>query len=262
MQQNAPSPAMNIDQLQDFAINVVENVCSIFAMPVELLLRPRAGSRYYSPPVIFFASAWMLLLPLLLSTKDAVVGMIPFSHSTPPPGLFSIASLSKLFFLMGFVRGFFVYGRMIHPEREEHSRYEGPPLPFIYLIPGSGSIARTRIMIEPLFVAITATILTNFLILQPGLCGYLHFAALCLAMKGFVRWYRSWEFSRDVLDAQFTGPIIARLVEDKATEEELARVNLAAFPKNIPPNIRQEAAAYIAREFSVRMPEERPHGND
>ena len=250
---------MTIDQMQDFGMNLVENICGAISMPAEMILRPWYGSRFFSPTEIFLSTGWMTLLPLLSSTADAVTHLIPFMHAAPPPGLFDIGSLAKLYFLMGFGHGVRVYRRMIHPEREDDSRFSGPPLPFFHLIPGSGSWWFTRIALEPAFLVVAATILANFFILQPGLSAYLHFMAVALAMKNFVAWYRSWCFIRDILDAQNAGPTIAKIVNDSATEEEMARINLASFPRNISPSIRKNAAQSLAQLFSVRIPETQPN---
>jgi hypothetical protein len=53
------------------------------------------------------------------------------------------------------------------------------------------------------------------------------------------------------MDARFAGPIIAKLVENRATEEDLATVHLASFPKNLSPDLREAAVSHIARAYSV-----------
>ena len=37
-------------------VNVVYNVCGIFTTPVEMALRPKYGTRYFSPIILFFSS--------------------------------------------------------------------------------------------------------------------------------------------------------------------------------------------------------------
>jgi hypothetical protein len=241
---------MNITQLQNMAINVVEGFCSVISMPVELILRPWYGTRYFPVPVFFFSAVLMILLPAFSAVATGVTQMIPFAHFRPPAGLFGIGALARLFFLLSFLHGIRLYRRMIRMELEDHSQFEGPPLPFIHLIPGSGSFWLTRIAIEPAFLFIAATLLGNFYIVTPGLAAYLHFAALTLAMKNFVSWYRAWEFLRDALDMRNAGPLVARLLDNTATEADLARIHLASFPKNLAPDIRQAAAAHIARVYS------------
>jgi hypothetical protein len=245
------SGALNAQQLQDTAMNTVETFCSIFAMPVEVILRPRYGTRYFSPPIVFFSAAVMLFLPLISATATAVTNIVPFmARVVPAQAMFDLASFSKLYFLLCFVHGFRLYRRMLRMELEAHSEFEGPPLPFFHLIPGSKSFWFTRIVLESAFVLIAAILLQNLFIIQSGLASFLEFAALCLAMKNFIGWYRGWEFLRKILDTRNAGPIIAKLVEDRATQDDLAQIHIASFPKNISPDLRQAAAAHIARVYS------------
>jgi len=233
--------------------NVVENFCGNVAMPIEIIIRPRYGTRYYPVPVTFFACVMMIILPLFSAMATGLVNMIPFSHARAPIGLFSIGSLSQMFFLLLFIHGIRLYRRMIDMSREQNSEFEGPPLPFFQLIPGTGSFWRTRILIEPAVVFISGTVLGRFYIFQSGLATYVQIAALMLTMKSFVAWFRQWEYLRKIMDARFAGPIgpiIAKLVENRATEEDLATVHLASFLKNRAPDLREATVAHIARAFT------------
>jgi len=251
MQPQAQQSALSIEQMQNLAMNIVQNVCSIVCMPVEIIIRPQYGTRYFSIPVVFFSALMMMFLPLLSSAAASVVGMIPFTRMQMPVGLFDIGSLSTLYFLLSFIHGIRLYRRMLHMELEKNSEFEGPPLPFFRLIPGSGSFWFTRIVLEPVFVFVAASVLQHMYIIQGSLSTYLHMAALMLVMKNFISWYRAWEYIRKLMDLRYAGPIIAKLVENKATEDDLASVHLASFPKNISPEMRQAAGAYIARAFST-----------
>jgi hypothetical protein len=252
MQYAQPESSLNLNQLQNYAMNMVEAFCSIFTMPIEIILRPQYGTRYFPVPIFFLSAVLMFLLPLFSSAADGVARMIPFSQAPPPPaGLFGIGSLSSLYFFLAFLHSFRLWRRMIKPELENHSEYEGPPLPFFNLIPGSRSFWFTRIVIEPVFVFIGASLLEAIQVFQSGLVTYLHLAALMLAMKNFICWYRAWEYIRKIMDLQFLNPIIAKLVENKATEADLASVHLASLPKNITADVRHAAASHIARAFST-----------
>jgi hypothetical protein len=248
--QSSPMDAMSIDQLQKVALNVVETLCGAVAMPVEIILRPFYGSRFLSPAVITLASAMMLFLPLISSVATGVANIIPFAaHVRPPQALFDMGSFARLYFLLGIVHGMRVYRRMLRMDTEQNSRYEGPPLPLFLLIPG-GSFWRVRILFEPAAVFISASVLEHLFLIQSGLAAYLHFAAFCLAMKNFIGWYRAWEFLRDVLDSRIAAPIIAKFVENTASNEELSSIHLANLPKNTNPELRRAVAVHIARAFS------------
>jgi hypothetical protein len=243
------SESMNIIQLQQFAINIVEGVCGIICMPVEIILRPQYGTRYSPLPVVFFSAMMMIFLPLFSSVTTSVANMIPFHQAQMPVGLLSIGSLFSLYFFLSFLHGLRLWRRMIYMELEQHSEFEGPPLPFFRLIPRSRSFWFTRIVLEPAFVLISAIVLERLFIIQPGLSTYLHFAAFALLMKNFIGWYWGWEFARILMDQSFASPIVAKLVENKATEDDLAPIHLASFPKNLSPEIRRAAVSHLARLF-------------
>jgi hypothetical protein len=59
-----------------------------------------------------------------------------------------------------------------------------------------------------------------------------------------------WQFIRGLLDSRHAAPIIAKIVEGRATQDELARVQLASFPTNLPDDIRRAAAMHIAHAYS------------
>lgn len=241
---------MNIQRINDVAMNAVENLCSIVTMPVEIIIRPQYGTRYFPVPVVFFAVFMMIILPALSALFTGVQQMIPFSSYRAPLGLFGIGSLAKLYFALSVVHSVRLYRRMLDMSSEVCSEYEGPPLPFFRLLPKSRSFWFTRIVWEPAFIFATATILERILIFQSGLGTYLQITALMLAMKNAIAWFKNWEYLRKLMDARFAGPIIAKLVENRATEDDLATVHLASFPTNLSPDIRQAAVSHIARAFS------------
>jgi hypothetical protein len=246
------SPQPTLEQQQRIAMNVAENVCSIFAMPVEMILRPFYGTRYFPAVISFLALVWMLFVTAILSTVSGVEHMIPFAHVAPPQGLFGIGDLAELFFLLFAAHSVRLWWLMIHPEREDISDFEGPPLPFFRLLPKSRSFWFTRIVLEPAFVFVTASVLKAFLIVQPNLAGYLHFIALAMAMKQFLGWYRCWEELRKMLDARNAAPLMARVMENTASEQELSRLHLASFPMRAPSGPPPEPAQEVNRD-SVPM---------
>src|SRR5580658_9981307 len=58
------------------------------------------------------------------------------------------------------------------------------------------------------------------------------------------------------MDMANTGPILARIVANRASEDDMARVHLASLPKNLSPEIRKATLAHLARAFSP--PQEEP----
>src|ERR1039457_404661 len=130
MNPQQPQSTTPIDQLQNLALNVVETFCSIICMPVEIILRPQYGTRYYPVYVTFFSAMMMIFLPVFSTVTTGVVNMIPFHHAVIPVGMFDLWSLSKLFYLLLFLHGFRLWRRMIYMDLETFSQFEGPALPF------------------------------------------------------------------------------------------------------------------------------------
>jgi hypothetical protein len=249
---------LNIEQFQNGAMAIVQGFCSIFSMPLDLILRFKAGSRYHNPSTMFFASGLMLVMPMIEDTLSSFNSPIFMAARIQRPhALFDIGSLSKLFFVLCLIAGFRTYKRMWKPELEEHSRFEGPPLPFFEWLPGGRSFWLVRLAYEPAAVLIAAMILQSLLIFTPGLAHFLQFGALCLAMKNFITFYRNWEFLRNTLDIAHMGPILAKFVENSASTEELNSVHLASLPKDISPELRRSTAVHIARVISpgIAIPE-------
>lgn len=243
-----------LDNLQETGTNVVYALASVFTRSLEIILRPWHSTRYFSIVTTFASSALMLLLPLLAALAEGLRNMIPFAgHSAPDIG-FDIGSFAKLYFILSAVHAFRLYKRLTRPETELHSRFEGPPLPFFFLLPGSKSFFFVRIVLEPGAVFIATTILANFRIITPGLSIFLHLSALCLVVKEFIDWQQSWIRIRDLLDSRNAGPLIAKLMDNTATEAELAPIHLASFPRNLSDELRKETIVQIARAYNVRTP--------
>jgi hypothetical protein len=243
MNQQQQQPT-DINQWQNMMMTLVYNVCSIVSMPIEMALRPQYGTRYFPPFIQFLSAIMMILAPVV----DGMFHMIPFIGSGPSPGLFAIGTFTKLFFLGALIHNFRIWRRMIHPESEQFSWYEGPPLPFFRIVPGT--FWTIRIIYEPVFVFIVALVLENFFIFQPGAAHFLMVSAAMLTMKQYIAWYMQWQFLRELMDTRNSAPIIAKIVDNSATEDELAAVHLASIPKDIPEDLRRETASFIARAFT------------
>jgi len=241
---------MDLSRLQDMAATIVYNICSIVTMPVEMALRPHYGSRYFPPIVMLFSILMMLVLPLFTGFTEAFSHMMPFvPMQQAPVGLFGMGSLTALFFIGLPIHNFRIWRRMIHPEREQYSQFEGPPLFIFNILPGT--FWMVRILYEPVFLFVLSLILPNFFILQPAAAHYFTFAAIMLAMKNYCAWYMQWQYLRGFLDVTYMGPILGKYMSNTATEEDLATVHLASLPKNLPEEVRRGTAAHIARAFSV-----------
>jgi len=243
-QMRSQQPA-SIDQFQDNMINVVYNFCSIVTMPVEMVLRPFHGTRYFAPVIMVFSAAMMILLPVIFGFAGAVSHFMPFAQA-PPEAMIGMWVFTRLFFLGCLIHGIRKFRLMLHMERELSSLYEGPALFFFGLLPGG--FWRQRILYEPLFLFALSIVLPNFFILDTAAANFLMFSSFFLAMKEYTAWYMQWQTIRELMDMKFAGPIIARMADNQASDDELAMVHMASFPKDTPDEIRRDMVeAYKAR---------------
>lgn len=135
---------------------------------------------------------------------------------------------------------------MVYMDLERFSQFEGPALPFFRLFPGGRSFWLVRIVWEPVTVWVIASLLQTFLIITSGLATFLHLAAFLLAMKCYVMWYRGWEFARNLMDMQNAGPMLGKIADNEASQEDMATLHLASLPKSLSPDIRQKTVSYIS----------------
>lgn len=254
--QSQPNPLENagtqtIEQYYDTGLNIAYNIASIFAMPVEIFIRPHFGSQYFFVLTPFLS---MIVLSIAAAFTTVAVGvgqMIPFAGIRGPAGIFGLGSMTAVFFLANCIHGVRLWRRMVFMELEDISTNEGPPLPFFKFLPRGESHWVCRVFYEPAFVWLLAGILSTFLIIQGPLVLFLRIAALCLAMKSYVAWYKNWAYVRNLMDVANAAPIVSRILSSTATEDDKARVHLASLPNNLPPDIHKAAMDRIARAYSV-----------
>jgi len=258
---------MNLNNIHKYGMAIVETVCSISTMPIEMILRPQYGTRYFSPPIAFFSMVLMVFVPLFSSAAESFTRMLPFARPSAPAGIFGLASFSSLYFLLLFFHGFRIWRRMVYMHLEQYSQFEGPALPIFPLIPGGRSFWRTRILLEPLAVYVLASLLQTAGIFQSGLTTFLHLCAVMLFIKEFIVWYRNWEFIRVALDSQVVGKAMSDVMQNTASAKDLEPLHFASFPKDLPKDLRDSAATFFARSFMAEIPKtensaEKPKGEE
>jgi hypothetical protein len=237
----------SIDHFQDGMVNFVYTFCSMICSPVEQVVRPRYGSRYFPPIVDCLSAIMMIVLPPVFGLAEGFSHMVPFVRFNASMGMFGLGTLSQLYFLARFIHAIRVWRLMVNPFREKNSMYEGPPLPFFRIFPLPFWF--TRIAVEPLAVFVLAITLRDSFILQPAAASFLMFSAVMLAMKEYCAWYMTWSFLRGLLDMTIAGPIIAKYVGNTATTEELETIHLAGAPKNLPDDVRSKLGDFISRHI-------------
>lgn len=247
---NSEMPFSNLDinNIQEVAMQMVHAFCTIVSMPIEYALRPFFGSQYFPAPLAFFSMLMMLLLPAFFGITQTVVQMIPFVHVPPPTAPIGLGTLSKWFFIGCLLHGIRIWRRMLKMDSEQNSRFEGPALRFFTLLPRA-SFWMIRIAWEPAFVIVLASFLSRANILQGIAATYLEFAAFCLLVKNFISWHKCWRFFRDRLDIIYAGRIVAQMTGNRASQRDMDTIHMAAFPKDVAPDMKRSALAHMARLF-------------
>lgn len=252
MSQSQPgsSSPLNINNLQDGAENLLLFLASIVSKTADMAVRPFFGTRYYPPAVDAFAFLLLLIVASIHTMAVEMTHMVPFVAGPPPAlGIFDLWWLVRISFLVQIVHRIRLFRRMVDVSREKFSWYEGPALPILKLIPGGTSFWRSRILIEPALVFAAASILQHLFIFQSSLATFIQVSAAALFVKQSLHWYMSWKVIRDVIDATNGAPLMNAFIENSATDEELAPVHLASFPKDTTPEIRRVAAIQVARAY-------------
>lgn len=239
---------MTLQQMYDAGLNLMQGICSIVTQPIECGLRPHFGTRYFNPVTTFFSCVLMFLL-MGVGAFSSITPSFP-SRSMPPAshhGLIGLTTLCVLFFIGNVIHGPRLYRRMLHPERERHSEYEGPALPLLTplfaLLPQGVRFWPVRIVYEPLTVVALSATLSLLGVLDRRAALYLCIAAVLLTVKCSLEWFRAWLYVRILLDGQAAAPVIAAVIKGTATEEDMAQVHIAGFPKSVSPEIKAAAIA-------------------
>jgi hypothetical protein len=101
----------SIQQLYQMGLNFIQGVCTILVLPVEYVLRPGFGSRYFNPVATFFACIMMFIFAGLGAFGPHVpsvfghVSNAPFttrlSAFPPCPGFSFLATSSTAYVFTG-----------------------------------------------------------------------------------------------------------------------------------------------------------------
>lgn len=239
--------SVSLQDLFSGTLTVFQNVCSIVTMPVEMLLRPTYGTRYFNPITITLTVVLMLTLPLV----GMVGSLLPSDGGF---GLFGLGTISSLFFLGSAIHAPRLWRRVFRMELEEHSQYEGDALHFFALLPMGRSFWTVRVVWEPVVVATTAIVLRQLHILDRPAMLYLLASALLLAAKANMNWYQNWLQLRIMMDTKFASPLIAKAVAGRASEKDLEKVHLAGFGDGLPADVRAAAIVQLAPPMPTLPP--------
>lgn len=235
------APSVTMQELYTGGIRLAQSFCGIVTTPIEYVLRPFFGTRYFDPIQLMLTFILMAILPLL----GRATNMLPIGDG-PSPGYIGLGTVSTLFFLGAAIHGPRLWRKVFHMELERHSQFEGDALPFFERLPMGNSFWAVRVLWEPAFVVGAALVLRLLTVLDRPATIYFVACAAALAFKNYLAWYQSWLQLRTLMDSKFAGPLIAKAVAGKATEKELAPVHMAGFAESVPAEIRAVAISQMA----------------
>jgi hypothetical protein len=207
---------VGMDHWQDRIVNTVFNFCSMVTMPVEMVLRPKHGTRYFSPLAIVMSTIMMLVFPTFFT--------LLFGEDV---GFIGLSGFMELYFVGLLIHGIRKIYLMVHPEKEKNSYLPNDHLFFFDWLPNP-TYWRIRIAYEPLFLVVLSITLQNLFFITEGAGNFLIFSAVFLIMKNYVHWYTRWEVLRGPEDMTSAGPIMAdainRQSQDVPETPHVARV--------------------------------------
>ena len=198
------SAIMQPDMTETMACNGLIGLFSLQSFPLEMVLRPRYGSRYFKIVLVVLA---ILLFPgvCILST--------PFG---PKSSMAALVVFWGLFIYHTFRQRPF-YSRP--KETEIDSELDNPGWSFL----SHGSWLWTRAVWEPLF-ALTVIVILYGLGLSWPLALFLIIACFALSFKCFLLWYLAWLWRRTRLDMQNRMPVMEEIATGTTSKDVMPQV--------------------------------------
>ena len=210
-------------------------------LPLDMILRPRFGSQYYSwtqAMASVMAYKFALLVAALMTAALNELYFHKHYHWTAYTTVFWMLAL------WGAV-GYTVHrvARMVtHPEQEQDSQSDGPGLSIFRRLPHGNSWAWVRMVWEPLAVSLTATTLTLLGLIPYFFLPFLYVCCFALFMRAAVTYWNGWRYCRDMLDQINHAPVIQAIADGAEPPEKLGRTLFTSIPATTPPAQRKAIA--------------------
>jgi len=195
------SPVNRSIALIDFFSTLIFNILRASCVPVELIFRRGFGERHFNLWLYLSGSLWLLLFASGFINIPKWLGY----ESTGWVSNFVIFLIVGLFFSGSFLWELFLR-KFRKIDGELHSRYDGNPLPFLYMLPfakassGNPKEYFVRQVYEPLFLLVLGLILT--ITLNPQTGSWLFISALGMALKEYVKSRQTRNAILDHIDAE------------------------------------------------------------
>ena len=189
----------------------LSGIAGIVTMPIEMWLRPWFGTTYFHP--ITGGLAW---IGIQLLAALAVIGRPAHSHAPIGMGV-----LVMLFWFTWLAHSPRIWRRIHNMDLEDDSDDEGEALPIFRPLPyyGWGS---TRIVYEPLLVALSGALLAGVGLAEPSVGLYLLIVAFALLLKNIIRWYDVFRMLRELRNIRFRAQLLQQTMTGRALQTTIA----------------------------------------
>lgn len=202
------------------AVRLAHGLASVFTLPVENVLRPNFGTRYFMP------ITWLVGLGIA-NAVNFICLLVSLARSGGT--YLGIGPIGSTIVLLGFLALTLYHARRIwrlmnNMGQEYDSELPGPGLALFAVLPRGGDYLALRCIYEPAAVFVCVMVAALLQILNPFAALYYVFCGLALSLKGFCTWYLAWNHWRDIADRVHRAPTMEQFAMGVAPDTATAPV--------------------------------------
>ena len=173
--------------------------CNGFCLPLEMVLRPRYGTRYFL--LTSYAWSWGILqgwviLSWLIRAFRALAPGIP--AETRPVDMGTLLILFYVLFIYHVIR---LRRLVVNMNLEKDSEMENPGWKLLRYLPRGKLWTRQRMVYEPIICIAFAVGMYRSEILALPAAAFIMIGGVCLSLKATMIYWQGWEFVRIGRDA-------------------------------------------------------------
>jgi hypothetical protein len=226
------------DAMTNVMLNLTYQFTSVLTVPIEMCLRPRFGSQYFSPIVVAIA---VLLFQGVTGATALYQALQGYSSAPIGMGILTVALWGGCIYHAIRIRRL-----ILDMDREGDSEEEGSALFIFTLLPRGDRWTWVRCFWEPLAVIGFSALVYVTGTLTPFTAAYLALCGVALFLKNYAKWYQSWRWIRGIRDKEYRAGIIARIALGEAPTQTIGHCVLAALPESSGPKERTAIAAHFS----------------
>jgi hypothetical protein len=212
MKGQVPSP---MEMAQRYMRQVIIGLCNGYCLFLEMIVRPRFGTRYFL--LMSFVWSWVSMQLWVIVSWGIRILRIVVPGVTVAKQPFDMGSVLLAFYVLFIIHVVRLIPLMLHIEREKDSEMENEGWALLRLLPRGRSWAMQRIVYEPVICLAAAIGLFNADVL--GLVGtaYLILGSVCLSLKAAMIYWQGWEYIRIGRDAVARAKLIRSFGENPSS---------------------------------------------